>query len=256
ELSYASDGTTLASNRLYYLHADHLNTPRLATDTQQRLLWSWNSDAFGVGPANPDVDGDGIAIDIPLRFPGQLYDAHSALHYNYFRDYDPETGRYVESDPIGLNGGLNTYGYVEGNPIYYSDPSGLEPHVPYDTFAEARIEMLKDLRERGIKTGFEWTAYIYRLPSEGCVFWAYTEQSTIQNPSKVPPQPPIDSETPPYEHGHNHPSNNGFSPEDRAVSEKLHVPVSVITHDGRYRVYYPSSPKGPARETAFRDLPR
>ncbi|MBU3059422.1 MAG: RHS repeat protein, partial [Pseudomonas indica] len=85
ELTYASDGTTLTSNRLYYLHADHLNTPRLATDAHQRLLWSWNSDAFGVGPANPDVDGDGLTTDIPLRFPGQLYDAHSALHYNYFR---------------------------------------------------------------------------------------------------------------------------------------------------------------------------
>ncbi|MBU3056275.1 RHS repeat-associated core domain-containing protein, partial [Pseudomonas indica] len=108
-----------------YLHADHLNTPRLATDANQRLLWSWNSDAFGVGPANPDVDGDGITTDIPLRFPGQLYDAHSALHYNYFRDYDPETGRYVESDPIGLRGGLNTYGYVYGNPLKHSDPKGL-----------------------------------------------------------------------------------------------------------------------------------
>ncbi|WP_277225550.1 RHS repeat-associated core domain-containing protein, partial [Pseudomonas indica] len=83
--------------------------------------------AFGVGPANPDVDGDGLTTDIPLRFPGQLYDAHSALHYNYFRDYDPETGRYVESDPIGLKGGLNTYGYVLGNPLKYSDPKGLNP---------------------------------------------------------------------------------------------------------------------------------
>ncbi|WP_168191026.1 RHS repeat-associated core domain-containing protein, partial [Pseudomonas sp. PIC25] len=73
---------------------------------------------------NPDVDGDGIATDIPLRFPGQLYDAHSALHYNYFRDYDPQTGRYVESDPIGLAGGLNTYGYVSGNPAKFSDPRG------------------------------------------------------------------------------------------------------------------------------------
>ncbi|WP_141243714.1 RHS repeat-associated core domain-containing protein, partial [Pseudomonas indica] len=99
--------------------------PRLATDAHQRLLWSWNSDAFGVGPANPDVDGDGITTDIPLRFPGQLYDAHSALHYNYFRDYDPETGRYVESDPIGLRGGINTYGYVGGNPLLYIDPDGL-----------------------------------------------------------------------------------------------------------------------------------
>ena len=62
-----------------------------------------------------------------LRFPGQLADAESGLSYNYFRDYDPSLGRYVESDPIGLSGGLNTYGYVGGNPLGYSDPLGLVP---------------------------------------------------------------------------------------------------------------------------------
>jgi RHS repeat-associated protein len=125
EQTFTSTGA-VASTKQYYLHSDHLNTPRQATDASQKLLWSWNSDAFGVGTPNGDVDGDGIALDMPLRFPGQQYDANSGLNYNYFRDYDPQTGRYVESDPIGLAGGLNTYGYVMGNPLSYTDPKGLD----------------------------------------------------------------------------------------------------------------------------------
>ena len=59
-----------------------------------------------------------------LRFPGQYYDAETGLSYNYFPDYDGKTGRYIQSNPIGLAGGINTYGYVGGNPLVYSDPTG------------------------------------------------------------------------------------------------------------------------------------
>ena len=60
-----------------------------------------------------------------LCFPGQYYDSETNLHYNYFRDYDPSIGRYIESDLIGLKGGLNTYGYAGFNPIARIDPRGL-----------------------------------------------------------------------------------------------------------------------------------
>lgn len=115
-LTYDAQGA-IASSSAFYLHADHLNTPRLATNQSGNEVWRWKSDAFGVG-------GAAGTATINLRFPGQYYDGESELHYNYFRDYDPETGRYVESDPIGLAGGLNTYGYVEGNPVNYIDPTG------------------------------------------------------------------------------------------------------------------------------------
>ncbi|HHN5078249.1 TPA: RHS repeat domain-containing protein, partial [Pseudomonas aeruginosa] len=104
---------------LLYLHGDHLDTPRLATDASGQIAWQWQSDAFGRGEALSQG-----STQVNLRFPGQYYDAESGLHYNYFRDYDPETGRYVESDPIGLAGGLNTYVYVEGNPLAYVDEWG------------------------------------------------------------------------------------------------------------------------------------
>jgi len=121
-LTYNANGAVASSTR-FYLHADHLNTPRLATNQAGEEIWRWASDAFGEGDAISAPNSGLQAIN--LRFPGQYFDSESGLHYNYFRDYDPETGRYVESDPIGLAGGVNTFGYVEGNPLVKTDPLGL-----------------------------------------------------------------------------------------------------------------------------------
>ena len=90
-------------------HPDHLNTPRLVADSTGTTVWRWdNQEPFG--NTVPDENPSGLgAFDLPLRPPGQRYDAETGLHYNYFRDYDPSTGRYVQSDPTGLQGGLDTY---------------------------------------------------------------------------------------------------------------------------------------------------
>ena len=109
-----------------YLSTDHIATPRLGKDADRRVVWRWDRDAFGDLPADSDPDGDLTATSMNLRFPGQYYDAETGLHYNWNRYYAPDVGRYLQSDPIGLAGGLNTYAYVGSNPLRYFDPSGLE----------------------------------------------------------------------------------------------------------------------------------
>jgi RHS repeat-associated protein len=106
-----------------YLHADHLGTPQTMTDANAQVLWWRDQTPFG-----QTVAEGGFSVS-PLRFPGQYADAESGLAYNYFRDYDPALGRYIQSDPIGLRGGLNTYGYVGGNPLRFVDPRGTAPYV-------------------------------------------------------------------------------------------------------------------------------
>jgi RHS repeat-associated protein len=109
---------------LYYVHSDHLGTPQALTDQSGQVVWSIAYDPFGQATVNEDQDGDGTSIEFNLRFPGQYYDKYSGVNYNYFRDYDPSLGRFVQSDPIGLRGGLNTYAYVNSNPLIYIDPTG------------------------------------------------------------------------------------------------------------------------------------
>ena len=102
--------------KIHYLHNDHLNTPRVVTDEANRVVWRSLplAEPFGMTPPEDDPDGDGQAFTFNLRVPGQYADRESNLNYNTYRDYEPETGRYVQSDPIGLAGGINNYGYVGG----------------------------------------------------------------------------------------------------------------------------------------------
>ena len=119
QVDHASGG-----DKLVYLHTDHLNTPRTATDQSGTVVWRWEGLAFG----NSVPTG---SITVNLRFAGTYYDSETGLHYNWNRYYDPKIGRYISSDPIGLEGGLNTYTYVSNNPLRFIDPLGLDINVCY-----------------------------------------------------------------------------------------------------------------------------
>lgn len=114
---------------LAYIEPDHLGTPRAIIDAARNLaIWVWplTSEAFGNSQPDQDPDGDGILFAFDMRFPGQRYDNVTGLLQNGYRDMDPGTGRYIESDPIGLNGGISTYAYSTSDPLDAFDPNGLQ----------------------------------------------------------------------------------------------------------------------------------
>jgi RHS repeat-associated protein len=153
-------GNNSTTNRvnveIFYVHADHLGTPRVVTRSTiatganapssanatspgsiNKAVWRWDSDPFGtsLGSSQPTenpqiISGTHTVVQAGtfrqnLRVPGQLADGESGKNYNYFRDYDASVGRYSTSDPIGLRGGINTYAYVENQPTMFVDPFGL-----------------------------------------------------------------------------------------------------------------------------------
>ncbi|MCG3171196.1 MAG: hypothetical protein CALGDGBN_02791 [Pseudomonadales bacterium] len=131
QIERALDG----SETLAYLHTDRQAMPRLATNAAATVVWRFEARAFGEGGAQTDPDGDGTTLNVRLRYPGQYFDSESGLFDNYFRYYDPATGRYITSDPIGLAGGLNTYTYALNNPLYWIDPLGLDVSCTYSQSA-------------------------------------------------------------------------------------------------------------------------
>ena len=129
-----------------------MGTPRAITDsTTNAKVWEWgNEDAFGNNTPNEQPIGSTQSFNYNLRFPGQYYDLETNTHYNYFRDYDPGTGRYVQSDPIGLDGGLGTYVYVKDGPLSAIDQFGLFTYnkpppdtVPVSADMEAKVTCIE-----------------------------------------------------------------------------------------------------------------
>ena len=115
------DDTDTANEALYFVQNDHLGTPQQITDASEQVVWS--ADYAPFGEATILVN----SIESNTRFPGQYQDDETGLHYNYFRTYDPSIGRYTQSDPIGLGGGINRYGYAYADPVQIADRFGLSP---------------------------------------------------------------------------------------------------------------------------------
>ncbi|WP_255609674.1 RHS repeat-associated core domain-containing protein [Methylosinus sp. Sm6] len=121
---------TLQGGAAYYIMPDHLGAPHEIVNAANARVWLWDHDPFGNGAP---VAAAGFSHD--LRFPGQIYDSETRLHNNGFRDYSPALGRYVESDPIGLEGGINTYAYAKT--LSAVDPTGTilpTPDLAWDAF--------------------------------------------------------------------------------------------------------------------------
>lgn len=128
---------------VYYFHNDRMGTPVRLTNELGRTVWRADYRPFGdVERLETDVDGDGVHMEQPLRFPGQYEDALSGLilaqgpYYNWNRHYEPATGRYLSPEPllqqssfvsatVQSGSPLPTFGYASNNPIQYVDPTGL-----------------------------------------------------------------------------------------------------------------------------------
>jgi len=146
-------------SQYYFYHNDHLGTPQTLTDANGDFVWGATYEAFG----KATVDSDSTIAN-NLRFPGQYFDEETGLSYNYIRNYDQTTGRYIKADPIGLEGGINLFAYVQNNPNILIDPYGLS-----GTLAERLIYAVPEI----VEGGFSLAKYLNPVTAGVAVFgWA------------------------------------------------------------------------------------
>ena len=138
-----------AANDIYFYQNDHLGTPQKLFAKNGELVWVAQYQAFGQTQILIET------IENNLRFPGQYYDGETNTHYNYYRDYDPSLGRYIESDPIGLSGGVNSYIYVGSSPIFNKDPFGLWQYTGSGNYSSSDLAYINSLGTRLTNDGWD-----------------------------------------------------------------------------------------------------
>ena len=123
--------TLNVTTEIFHVFSDHIDTPRMITKaTDQSIVWSWHAaEPFGMTQPNQNPNNLGL-FTFNQRFPGQVFDSESGLFQNWHREFQSLTGKYLTSDPIGLQGGINTYAYVSSNPLGAIDPEGLQTRLP------------------------------------------------------------------------------------------------------------------------------
>jgi len=144
-----------STGALFFLHGDRLDTPQFATDTAQRAEWKAAYQPFGT--IRPVI----LNLAQNLRFPGQYADQETGYYHNGFRTYAADLGRYLESDPIGLRGGINTYLYVRANPVHRIDRFGLQ--ASYASFGDGWGVSWG----YGAEAGFGYGGRFQRVPGSG-----------------------------------------------------------------------------------------
>jgi RHS repeat-associated protein len=240
---YAGVASTVS---LSYIHPDHLNTPRLVANMSGTPVWRWdNTEPFGDSMPNEDPNNTGNVFDMPLGFAGQYRDRETGIFYNYFRDYDPVLGRYVQSDPIGLQGGINTYVYVGNTPTMMIDPTGLceceANKKKYSNQTSAARVAIRGINPISIRRNLEYCGNVCKDKETGKYFTTGPIVGTVASckPSAAPC--PDCSYWVAYWHTHGGADprfdSENFSPGDMDFADRTHIDGYVGTPGGMFKHY-------------------
>jgi len=217
----------MTTARLYYIHADHLGTPRQVTTpatfgVPSKLTWEWHGEPFGTSLPNENPTNSGAPFTLNLRHAGQYFDKETGLFNNGFRDYNTALGRYMQVDPIGLDGGINTYAYVSGNPTSYTDPTGLNPALAIQRsfwvgqrIGEALNPYIQPFIARTLDSILQHTKTPNSGPSGGWLTNPGSGQERLYGPNG---QPEVDIDWD-HDHGQGQPHAHNWGPNGREVPD-------------------------------------